>query len=296
MTDDGADRGQTAERREGDRPGMGAPEGGYRIFFTDLDGTLLDSQKQVSPALRALLGRMTKRGKRLVLSSGRLLCSVRKVAEKQNILFPRCLISAANGSIVYDVDSGRLLRSMSVPLPLCRQIEEFAKRRGVYLQTYEGDLVVSYRRTRALDDYLQKNGMEAVITDDLTGALSRPPVKLLAMEEKDPEKLNLLQRDILGAFGHRLSAIFSCPQYLEIFDRRAGKGSALKFLCDYLQIPTAASVAAGDEENDISMLRQAGVGVAMANASAPVKECADYVTPRDNDHDGVADVINRFFL
>ena len=93
-----------------------------------------------------------------------------------------------------------------------------------------------------------------------------------------------------------MTAIFSCDQYLEVFDKTAGKGNALRFVCDHLGIPVSDSVAAGDAENDISMLDSAGVAVAMANAPQEVKVHADFITRADNDHDGLGEAILRYFL
>ena len=74
------------------------------------------------------------------------------------------------------------------------------------------------------------------------------------------------------------------------------KGAAVTALCRQLGIDIRDSVAAGDENNDVSMIRAAGVGAAMANAVAAAKAAADYVTERDNNHDGIAEVIRKFFL
>jgi len=67
-------------------------------------------------------------------------------------------------------------------------------------------------------------------------------------------------------------------------------------VCNHLQIPISESVAAGDAENDISMLEAAGAAVAMANASPAVKACADFITQKDNDHDGLAEAIEYYFF
>ena len=74
----------------------------------------------------------------------------------------------------------------------------------------------------------------------------------------------------------------------------ANKGYGVEFLCDFLGVPIENAVAIGDEENDISMIRNAGVGVAMKNAVQSVKDAADYVTEHDNNEDGVAEVIEKF--
>lgn len=89
-------------------------------------------------------------------------------------------------------------------------------------------------------------------------------------------RLEAFRSRIQEKYGDKISAIFSNPIYLEIFDKTAGKGNAVRFVCEHFQIPLSNSVAAGDAENDISMLQAAGTAVAMANATPEVKACADF--------------------
>ena len=109
------------------------------------------------------------------------------------------------------------------------------------------------------------------------------------------ERLEAFRSRIQKKYGDRISAIFSNPIYLEIFDKTAGKGNAVRFVCEHFQISLSNSVAAGDAENDISMLQAAGTAVAMANATPEVKACADFITQQDNDHDGLSEAILQLF-
>ena len=81
--------------------------------------------------------------------------------------------------------------------------------------------------------------------------------------------------------------MYSNANYLELFSKEAGKGAALLRLCEHLNIPRENSMAAGDAENDISMIEAAGLGIAMLNADEEVKKAADVVTGADNNHDGL---------
>ena len=88
----------------------------------------------------------------------------------------------------------------------------------------------------------------------------------------------------------------SCKEYMEIMPKGVSKGNALKAFCEGQGIPLANTLSAGDEYNDISMIQYAGLGVAMANAQEKVKDVADYITINSNDEDGIAEVIEKFFL
>ena len=91
-----------------------------------------------------------------------------------------------------------------------------------------------------------------------------------------------------------MNLLYSNDRYLEIFPAASGKGSAVRILCEYLHLPLGNALAAGDEANDISMIRVAGTGIAMQNAKDEVKAAADIVTARDNNHDGLAAVLMEY--
>ena len=88
----------------------------------------------------------------------------------------------------------------------------------------------------------------------------------------------------------------SKPEMLEFSHLQSNKGDAVRFMADFYGVPMGDTIAVGDEENDCPMIEAAGVGVAMANASQVVKDVADYVTERDNNHSGIAEVIEKFVL
>ena len=93
------------------------------------------------------------------------------------------------------------------------------------------------------------------------------------------------------AFGDRLKLMYSNPLYLELIPKESGKGEAMIWLCNHLNIPVENAIAAGDGDNDISMIKAAGLGIAMINAPDTVKAAADVITTFDNDHDGLAEFI-----
>lgn len=267
-----------------------------KILFSDMDGTLLSSDKQVSPAMRQLLTRMVQAGNRLVLTSGRSLSSIIKVAQRTGLLFPNTLIIAANGNTVYDYDAQRLLMNKTVPMDVAQGVIDLAHRHDLHIQSYNDQYVICEKDSPELAHYKKFTGMDALLTDDIMKTIGCPPFKLLSVSLKGRSFLEPLRRDVLKYYGDTVTAMFSCDEYLEIFDKTAGKGNAIRFVCDHLCIPVSQSVAAGDAENDITMLEAAGIGAAMANADPEVKKHADFITQNDNDHDGLAEVIRKYFL
>ena len=111
---------------------------------------------------------------------------------------------------------------------------------------------------------------------------------MLAISLEDTRKLEAFRQSITSWAENKVRTIYSNHMYLELFDWDAGKGNAVRFLCDYFHVPLSDAYAAGDADNDISMLTAAGTGIAMQNASDNVKQKADVITSLDNDHDGLA--------
>lgn len=266
-----------------------------KILFTDMDGTLLDSDKQVSDSLRQLIRQMIAAGNRLVLNSGRTQSSIEKAMRRIDLSFPGMLIISTNGNAVYDCDTKQFLFEKTVPMDIAQGVIDLAHKHGLHIQSYTDSHVVCEHDNAELAFYKKGTGMDAVLSDDIMKTVGKAPCKLLAVNLESRSRLEPLRNEVLEKYGDTITALYSCDQYLEFFDKTAGKGNALRYVCDYLDVPLSDAVAAGDAENDISMLEAAGIGVAMANADPQVKEHADYITEHDNDHDGLADAILKFF-
>ncbi|MBR0163455.1 MAG: HAD family phosphatase [Lachnospiraceae bacterium] len=259
-----------------------------KIFFSDLDGTLLTGDKKISPATMRALRHFTEQGHLFVICTGRPLPSAMKVAEEYGLTALRNLyVVAFNGAEICDPASGKVLHRVPLPVRTAQFIYDEARDWGLYCQTYAADHIV----TRADHENLRFNQriarMPAQFTDDLLSHLREDPCKCLVVEQKDFDLLERFRVHMRERLDDSYELIYSAPWYLEIFSAAAGKGHAVRWLCDHLQIPVSSSLAAGDEENDISMIRAAGLGIAMKNATERVREAADVVTEEDNDHDGL---------
>lgn len=138
-----------------------------KILFTDLDGTLLNSAKKVSPGMQLLLSKMVLAGNRLVLTSGRALPSVLKVAKNAGLLFPDTVIIAANGNEVYDCDTKTFLMRKSVPIEIAEDIISMAQEESLYLHSYSDTCVVAPKDGVEVKHYCSRTGMEYQVSDDL---------------------------------------------------------------------------------------------------------------------------------
>lgn len=267
-----------------------------KILFTDLDGTLLNKQSRVSEYTKKVLAEMVAAGHKLVLSSGRPLDSIKGVARVDGLTYPGVYIVANNGSTVYDCDTGRIIMEKTVDFEYVDKVWKLCMDRGIHIQTYTSDSIVSCADDEEIKVYISKIFLPVINTENPLEVLKKEPYKMLAIELSDKSVLDRLQEDIIAMYGDRLNAIFSEPKYLEIFNKTAGKGDALIWLCNYLNIPIENSYAAGDQMNDLSMVLAAGNGIAMINGAEDLKAEADIISTETNDEDGLAHLIERYIL
>lgn len=266
-----------------------------KILFTDLDGTLLNNQSLIHPEMKAALEKMIAAGHVLVLSSGRPLHSIIGIKEKADINYPGIYIVANNGGLVYDCDKKENILERRVSYEDMMTAWNLAKDMGIHIQTYTESHIISAKTTNALDYYTRKVSLPVLFSDNPMDVLEVPPYKLLA--------ISLDNKKILEDFSAKLcektsglTTLFSNPMFLEIIPADSGKGKGLHWLCDYLKIPVADSIASGDAENDLSMLQAAGIGVAMLNAEESLKEHADVITAKSNDENGLIEIIEKYIL
>lgn len=268
-----------------------------KALFLDLDGTLLTDDKQITRENMQAVANALAAGHRVVITTGRPLTSGIKQARRLGLYGPGCFLIAYNGGMVYDTGQEAVLYEKTIPLELTVQLFRMAGQMSLHIQTYDRrEVVVDPANVdEALHRYcdvIQMSYRTIARPEDL----EQPPVKLLAISWQNPQLLQTMADRVLETYPQSLDAFFSSQAYLEIVPAGTSKGAALKALAERLHIPLANTIAVGDAPNDLSMLRMAGLGVAMANATDQVRAAADYVTRADNNHSGVAEVISQFLL
>jgi Cof subfamily protein (haloacid dehalogenase superfamily) len=266
-----------------------------KILFTDLDGTLLDDKKQVSPRSREIFQRFCAAGNYFALSSGRDINSVADVQREIGFAaFPNMFLIGYNGGQIYDCTQKKTVHKVGLPIDEAAFIVETALSLGIHCHTYSNTHIVSPRDSEALTYYRRIIHTPLIIAPDIRTALTEPAGKCIAVELTDSVKMDRL-RVIVEKELPDVTVMRSSPYLLEFFPATSGKGTAIIKLCQILDINISDSLAAGDQENDLSMLQAAGVGIAMANAIPSLKDACDVVTEHDNNHDGLALELERLF-
>ncbi len=269
-----------------------------KILFTDLDGTLLDDEKNVSKEDLAAIDEMLAKGHRLVIATGRPLYSAKVVARELGLYRDGIYLAASNGGVIYDCAADKVICASTLESDTVKILFDAAKKEGLHIHTYTDDNVVSLRKTRELEIYCSRIKMPYKILGNIPEDLSSPPPKCIVMSIADGSRhiLEEFENKIRGDMRGKADSVFSNDSLLEYLPVGSSKGNAVRMLCDIIGISSSNCVAAGDEANDIPMLQEAGIGVVMKNGTDEAKSYADHVTDHTNNESGVSEIIRRFIL
>ncbi len=267
-----------------------------KILFADLDGTLLNKDKKISKRNREAIQKMLRQGHYFVIATGRSVASGRKVAKELGLTQPGCFMIAFNGAVLYDCAADRILMKKALQIEYVMELFERAREAGIYIQTYTDNEVITQKHTKELDFYVKNSKMKYKLNRKIYETLQEEPPKVLLISLEGREKLEKFQKDNLNWEKGKCNSFFSCDEYLEYCPVETDKGYGIGYITKILDVPPENTIAVGDEINDIIMIKTAKLGIAVANARAEVKKAANFVTTNDNDHDAVAEIINRFIL
>lgn len=266
----------------------------YELIVLDLDGTLTNSKKEISPKTKAALIKVQEQGQKVVLASGRPVFGIVKLARELLMDKHDGFILAFNGARIIDVETGGLVYNNTLPPELIAPVYEEAVRLGLGINTYTEESIIL---GNGVDEYntleCRINGVEPVITENFPDFVDFSVNKCLLTGK--PEKIKDAEVIFREKFGKDLNIYKSEPYFLEIMPQHVDKAYSLGKLLDHVGLTRKQMICCGDGFNDLSMIRYAGLGVAMANAQESVKESADFITG-SNDEDGIVTVIEKFML
>ena len=266
-----------------------------KILFTDLDDTLLDEDKAICQENREKIKKMLEQGHYFVITTGRPTATGKIVVRELGLTMPGCYMAAFNGAVIYDCAAQRVLAQRTIPLFMAKEIIDEAHKAGIYVHSYQSDIILTEKHSPELDFYLSKVKMEYQLVPDIYSRLQTEPNKILMIDLQGQGKLQEFQKSH-ERFQEHTNSFFSRNEYLEICPKDTDKGSAVAYITRFLGILPEHTVAVGDERNDIPMIQAAHVGVAVKNSHPEIKEAADYITSHDSSHGAVAEVIDKFIL
>ena len=265
------------------------------LLFLDLDGTLLNDAKEITPGNRSALNAALERGHGVIITTGRPLKSAMAHARKLELDKPGCYLVSYNGAVIYDWAQEKQVYNRALPYTIVNRIFDYVNATGIHVQTYDTwDVLVEGRCDNATVRRYCDGTIGFRVIGDVHTDLTEEPVKILIIDFDNKSALEAIQTWVLENLAEEVECFFSSNAYLEVVPKGIRKGEAVKMLCGILGVPVKHSVAVGDEANDLSMIIEAGTGVAMCNGIESVRAAADYITQNDNNHDGVAEVVDKF--
>lgn len=270
---------------------MSTPE--KKIFFFDLDGTLLNTEKKITPDTYSALEKWHEAGNLLAISSGRPMVSIEKVIQDLRLEIFSPFAIAFNGCYIKRYGEDTPLLKHTVSTEDMKLVAREAAALDLYVHYYSDTQILTPHEGRELEFYTRVVKVPYRVVGELPAGIEGESCKMICIDLDQTGKQKILAEKTEAQTQGRLTCMMSNPWYMEIFPSHAGKGSAVTKMLEILGIDKKNSFAAGDEQNDISMLEAAGCGIAPANATDEVKAVADAVMERDNDHDAFADFILR---
>ncbi|MDR1330474.1 MAG: Cof-type HAD-IIB family hydrolase [Tannerella sp.] len=267
----------------------------YKLLVLDVDGTLLNSKKQITPRTKTALLKAQQLGMQLVLASGRPTYGVVPVARELEMDRNGGYILSYNGGQIFDARTRELLFEKRIDPHMFALLERQARKRGFPIFTYHQDKIItdSPLNKRIISE-AELNGMEIVGVDNFAEAIDFSPCKCMFVGE-DAQALDGLRQYLKKHLAGTIDIFPSEDYFLEIVPQFIDKANTLSVLADILKVGMEEIMAIGDGVCDVTMIQMAGFGVAMANAPTSVRRCADYVTGT-NDEDGVATLVENRIL
>jgi len=269
----------------------------YKMLVTDMDYTLLNKEKRVSDRNREALRRAMEKGVHMVVATGRIYTSARIYAKLLGLDTP---IIASNGALIKDA-SKTIFRDI-LSQDTVREMLRLCHKYGIYCHFFTENTIYSEKlinvslRYTEWNKYMgEEDQVKIRIVDDgeeIIEAAKSEVLKAVVFDDDD-EKIQKLRDGIMET--GIVSVSQSMKHNLEVMNKGVTKGNAVRILAQLYGINREEVIAIGDNENDISMIEYAGLGIAMGNAEECLKRAADHVTG-DYQEDGVAEAIEKFIL
>ena len=267
----------------------------YKLLVLDVDGTLLNDEREISKRTLAALLKVQQMGVRIVLASGRPTYGLMPLAKTLELGNYGGFVLSYNGCQIIKAQNGEILFERRINPEMLPYLEKKARKNGFAIFTYHDDTLITdspdneYIKNEAL-----LNNLKIIREDEFSTAIDFAPCKCMLVSDKEKALIGLEQHWEKRLAGP-LDAFRSEPYFLEVVPCGVNKANTLGALLEHLGVTREEVIAVGDGVCDVTMLQLAGMGVAMGHSQDSVKVCADYVTT-SNEEDGVALAVEKLIL
>ena len=265
-----------------------------RILAMDLDDTLLRSNLSISKRTKNAINRTMAAGVTIVLSSGRISYTMERFSRFLGLHEKPAYIVSNNGALIQESHTGNIVHESRMDERTALAVCDLAEAEGFPVQMYDNDVMYISRRNEYSDRDQERTGIRQVVVENFRAMVKDGCHKLII--PGDPALIPNMEKIIRTYMGDTITVFTSRPYFLEVLPKNTDKGTSLIRIAEILGVSAKETMAIGDSMNDEAMIRWAGIGVAMANSDERIKSIADVVTDYTNDDDGVAEVIEKYFL
>lgn len=262
-------------------------EGGSmnKIFFIDSDGTLRHDDGTITEETKDKIAEIKNQGDLVVICTGRPRYHAVRVASIANA---SNYVISSNGSEIYDTENNELIYSKYIDK------DTFT---NLYKDSIEHDIrmLCALENTEYATKYIVDN-CQRLLTDENVEELANKDIRQILIIDKNKEKVDNFKKLVKEKYNVKILEYQDIPEdetWFSLIHKDASKGNAIIALSKYLGIPLQNTIAIGNDNNDISMMDQSGLGIAVENATEKLKEAAELIIPSNNE-DGVAELLDVF--
>lgn len=259
------------------------------MIILDLDGTLLKSEKKVSDESKKYLKKLKDLGYIIVIASGRIYESINESLDGFEYIN---YVITDTGASCYDVCSGKVIFNNTISIEIVKKLQKYYNENCIFIEVCDKNTIYKY------SDFAENYYFIDTTKDWNYIFRNCKEVSHISLDMKTNEQVlelySKLQKDIPELDINIMQDSFNEKKWIEMIKRGCTKYTAIKELANYLNVNNEKIIAFGDGLNDIDMLKNCGVGVALSNALPEVKENANFVTIYDNNHDGVIEFLKEY--
>lgn len=267
-----------------------------RLVAMDLDGTLLDDQKQIPRRNMEAIEAAKQRGVYIIPCSGRSPKSIIRIVRELGLDEAGQYYITSNGACIMEGGREQAIYTCTLPPGAARELIRIGRKYGeqVNPHIYVGDQFIVERYLSCTRRYEQLSGSQCRVVESLDAYEDEPMLKMLYNNIGEPSQLIELQKKLEGKLPEHVQMFRSSDFLLEFVNEAAGKWNAVAYIAKRLGIENKEILCIGDNENDLSMIQGAGYGAAPRNAVELVRRGASYVSSMDNNHGAVGEILEHF--
>lgn len=265
-----------------------------KLIVSDIDGTLLRSDKHISFVTKQRIFDLIYKGHIFAIATGRMHGAGKIITTELD--YDGFLISC-NGAVVKHLKTGEVIQAIELAPELAKQVVDVCEQYGAYYHLYDIEAIYASRYANLAQKYAE--GMPALpegyhftvaFPEDLPAMVGQVPIYKIGLYHEDPETFSAVMKTLQKIEG--LETCKSLDTSFDVMAKGVTKATGIEAIRAYYDIPLEHVIAFGDNENDMDMISYAGIGVAMGNAMEELKAAADFVTVT-NDEDGLVYALDR---